>query len=55
MKLPVGKIAAWIGRALLSALVTEAADRLSRPKRAGDRHDRSGSHQERDTDRLDRE
>lgn len=55
MKLPIGKIAAWIGRALLSAMVSEAADRLSRPKRAGNRHDGSGSHQERNADRLDRE
>lgn len=39
MKLPVAKIAAWIGRALLSAVVAEAADRLARPR--PDRRDSS--------------
>lgn len=32
MKIPVGKIAKWIGRSILAALVSEAAERLSRPK-----------------------
>lgn len=55
MKLPIGKIAAWIGRALLSAMVSEAADRLSRPKKVDDRRDRSSGHHQRDADRLERE
>lgn len=33
MKIPIGKIAGWIGRALLTAVVDQAATRLARPRR----------------------
>lgn len=36
MKITVGKIATWLGRVLLSAVISEAADRLSRPQRRDD-------------------
>ncbi|WP_374910290.1 hypothetical protein [Sphingobium sp. sgz301303] len=55
VKIPLGKVAAWIARALLSAMVSEAADRLSRPKKVDDRRDRRSGQQQRDADRLDRE
>ncbi|BBF70176.1 hypothetical protein [Sphingomonas bisphenolicum] len=55
MKIPVGKIAVWIGRALLSAIVSEAADRLSRSKPADDRRDQGGDREDADHRRLDRE
>lgn len=55
MNIPIGKIAAWIGRAVLSAIVSEAADRLSRPKPHHDRHGDAGENQHPHDDRLDRE
>lgn len=45
MKIPVVKIAAWIGRAILSAMVTEAAERLSRPKQPGQKRSEGDKHQ----------
>lgn len=50
MKISIAKIAGWIGRALLSAAVADAADRLSRPKHAQG----GGEHQQREIARLDR-
>ncbi|SEI67818.1 hypothetical protein SAMN05518849_101529 [Sphingobium sp. AP50] len=44
MKIRVDKIAAWIGRALLGALISEAADRLSRPKQSDDKGSESKDH-----------
>ncbi|MEO7466909.1 MAG: hypothetical protein ABIV36_07850 [Sphingobium limneticum] len=55
MKIPVGKIAAWIGRAMLSAIVSEAADRLSRSKPAHDRREQRGDRQDSEDRRLNRE
>lgn len=48
MRLPIGRIAAWLGRAIIGALVAEAADRLSR-RSAGEPSDQRGD------DRPDRE
>lgn len=57
MKLPVAKIAAWIGRTLLTAAISAAADRLSRPKvtpkPAADGPDQAGGQQDSDQRRLD--
>lgn len=39
MKIPVGKIAAWIGRTLLTAIVSHAADRLARARPTDRRRD----------------
>jgi hypothetical protein len=55
MKIPVGKIMGWIGRALLGALVSEAADRLSRSQPGDDRRDQRGDGQAGDHDSLDGE
>lgn len=46
MKIPVGKIAKWIGRSILAALVSEAADRLSRPKPINDHRQEREHHGE---------
>ncbi|EQB12669.1 hypothetical protein [Sphingobium lactosutens] len=55
MKIPVGKIVGWIGRTLLGALISEAADRLSRSQPGDDRRDQRGEGKPRDQDRLDRQ
>tara|TARA_B100000378_G_scaffold48494_1_gene36180 strand:- start:2368 stop:2535 length:168 start_codon:yes stop_codon:yes gene_type:complete len=55
MKIPVGKIAKWIGRSILAALVSEAADRLSRPKPVDDQGQERGDHRDGQNDRLDPE
>jgi hypothetical protein len=55
MKIPVGKIAGWIGRALLGSLISEAADRLSRRKPVDDRARSGHDHEQRQADRLERE
>ncbi len=46
MKNLVGKIATWIGRALLSAIVSEAADRLSRSKPVDNRREQRGDQED---------
>lgn len=53
MKIPVGKIAGWIGRALVGALISEAANRLSRSQPGNDRRDQRGDGQAGDHDSLD--
>lgn len=53
MKIPVGRIAAWIGRTLLTAIVSEAAERLSRPKPADDRTSHDKKDQQSDQQRFD--
>lgn len=53
MKIPLGKIAAWISRALLAAAIDAAADRLSR---APAQHRRDGGQDaQRKEDRLDQQ
>lgn len=42
MKIRLGKIASWIGRALMAAIVSEAADRLARSQPAGERRREDG-------------
>lgn len=53
MKIPVGKIVGWIGRAILGALISEAADRLSRSQPCDDRRGQRGEREAREQYRLD--
>lgn len=55
MKIRLGPIAAWIGRAIVSALVSEAADRLSRSKPVRDRADQGRKAETADQSDLRRE
>ena len=55
MKIPIGKIAAWLGRVIVAAVVSEAADRLSRPKPVDDRRNHGAYSEDADNDRLQRE
>lgn len=52
MKVPVGKVVGWIGRALLGALISEAADRLSRSQPGDDRRRQRDEREHRDQDRF---
>ncbi|MEA3542418.1 MAG: hypothetical protein U9R77_09895 [Pseudomonadota bacterium] len=52
MKIPFGKIAGWIGRALVGALISEAADRLSRSQPGDDRRRQRDESENRDQDRF---
>ncbi|MAM38264.1 MAG: hypothetical protein CL949_07115 [Erythrobacter sp.] len=52
MKIPVGKIASWIGRALVGALISEAADRLSRSQPGDDRRRQREDREYRDQDHF---
>lgn len=42
MKIPVGKILRWIGQAIATAAVTEAADRITRPRAPRPRDEQTG-------------
>lgn len=55
MKIPVGKIAAFIGRELLVALASAAVERLSRGKENDDRPAQADQHEARDQHRLEPE
>lgn len=54
MKIPVGKIATWLGKVIAAAAVQALAERLSRPEPVNDRRSQSGEEQANHTDRLER-